>query len=1253
MKKIEKTSGIVKCEKGDAYALLFDISGATMTRNADNLEMTFEDGEKVVFEDFYKTEGLSFIADGQEIPVRDFLSAMNDPSIVPAEGPQASSEAANNRYHDWGNSEAMAGIWHLNGLDISFESPVYENEFLREGIPVRDEDGVIVPPSPAPEIPETVRLTTLAREDGEDESVLAIPPGYRLVEVVENGLYGHVEQGEDGEWRYVLTEKVDSGDIQGKNVVEGKDTVIVLLETPDGTLIETPLAVDIMDDMPEMDVPGDFTVDFNENGEGEGFRFDFGADDGPGRKITVETGGKTVTIEDPEEPFTVKGEHGTLIVQPDGSYTYIPDDGKPNDHDVTDRFSFMITDADNDSVAETSDGKPGVVTVTVRGIPKVGFTGDAKARVLESDLGDNTAVDYGEITLTNVELLSTLMVREAGGGVHDLLAGPVELSVNNGTLSLEYKDGTISWFFRLDGRIDHEWSRGQNSAFEGLTLVANDIYERESENAMSVEVVDDIPVLSEGVIEGVAVSVEGAIAVANIWDYLAPGADATGRDVEFASLQGEFGSISIENGVVTYALSEERLAALLDKNATERFEFSYTDADGDTVSGVLEIPVSFTAPSVTLTPGPGNLPEDSDPPKDENGNPPKDWNPYLPGNNEDPDRAHDGERDGSEFDPTDPDWGRTAMGGALARAFESGLFPDGVPFTEDDAAFSPIDSHGVIAVENPGLLSSLVASYGGVSVDLMAPSVEAQDAEFTVNGGTVKLSYANGEIRYSFHLDHAMTHTDEGGYSVVEGIVDFTATDKYGRETSSFLLTQIVDDIPEILVEEREFELAMEEDTTGAIFFDSGADREGATLLVKVNGGEAREFQYSENGYEIAGEFGVLTIENGEFVYRASEQTPGRVSGVDRFDFTLRDGDNDTANEYLEFKVLPPKIEVPPTVTDERLLSLHMDMYEGFLGQTSFVDIPEGYTVEGWEYAGALGVAALEGNRLSFTLESPATSDVQGNDVVTEEIVLTLKKDGVTYENVRVKVNVTDDVPDLALENNRVEAGGDTEDIFNYDYGVDGAGMISFTDVNGNDVAAEAGAEVQGQFGTLVVDSVEDGQIKYTYHANEDVEGVDTFTVKVSDAEGDVTSDSFSIDVLAAEQMDSLAFGGFEVFVQAEGGGLTLADLKDGQMLLTGVDIQDARELDGLGIYEHEGVLSLDPSWSGENGVYSCGSLRLEVKGEVQVDIWTDPESGLTSLVGQESVVPPNVEPNMDWQGPGLENELDELAIQANQVAVG
>ncbi|MBR2609801.1 MAG: calcium-binding protein, partial [Desulfovibrio sp.] len=137
----------------------FPADAATLTRNGDDLVLTFEDGSSIQLQGFYTTyskeEMPSFQVEGVEISGQDFFAALGE-DLMPAAGPAASSASRSGRYNEYGGSDLLDGIDHLGRLDIGFDGGTsFETDRVAVG-----EGSVAEKDTTPPTVSITLELTT-------------------------------------------------------------------------------------------------------------------------------------------------------------------------------------------------------------------------------------------------------------------------------------------------------------------------------------------------------------------------------------------------------------------------------------------------------------------------------------------------------------------------------------------------------------------------------------------------------------------------------------------------------------------------------------------------------------------------------------------------------------------------------------------------------------------------------------------------------------------------------------------------------------------------------------------------------------------------------------------------------------------------------------------------------------------------------------------------------------------------------------
>ena len=123
-KPVAGTTQTVPSAPDGRFIFDFPADAATLTRNGDDLVLSFEDGSSIRLQGFYTTyskeEMPSFQVEGVEISGQDFFAALGE-DLMPAAGPAAGSSASRGgRYNEYGGSDLLDGIDHLGRLDIGF-----------------------------------------------------------------------------------------------------------------------------------------------------------------------------------------------------------------------------------------------------------------------------------------------------------------------------------------------------------------------------------------------------------------------------------------------------------------------------------------------------------------------------------------------------------------------------------------------------------------------------------------------------------------------------------------------------------------------------------------------------------------------------------------------------------------------------------------------------------------------------------------------------------------------------------------------------------------------------------------------------------------------------------------------------------------------------------------------------------------------------------------------------------------------------
>ena len=113
-KPVAGTTQTVPSAPDGRFIFDFPADAATLTRNGDDLVLSFEDGSSIRLQGFYTTyskeEMPSFQVEGVEISGQDFFAALGE-DLMPAAGPAAGSSASRGgRYNEYGGSDLLDGM---------------------------------------------------------------------------------------------------------------------------------------------------------------------------------------------------------------------------------------------------------------------------------------------------------------------------------------------------------------------------------------------------------------------------------------------------------------------------------------------------------------------------------------------------------------------------------------------------------------------------------------------------------------------------------------------------------------------------------------------------------------------------------------------------------------------------------------------------------------------------------------------------------------------------------------------------------------------------------------------------------------------------------------------------------------------------------------------------------------------------------------------------------------------------------------
>ncbi|MFQ1823382.1 retention module-containing protein, partial [Aeromonas veronii] len=302
---------------------------------------------------------------------------------------------------------------------------------------------------------------------------------------------------------------------------------------------------------------------------------------------------------------------GTLIINPDGSYTFTP---APNYDGAAPSVNYQVTDG-QDTVTSTL-----VISITPvdEEVSLDGLTLEGgEVLVSDANLADGSTPDATVLTQGGVFTFN------APDGVQSLTLGGV-LLVSNGQLITGFPQaipsqlgnqlivtginfnvvtgtGSVSYSYTLNDNEAHPTANGNNSLFEDFAVSLIDSDGDSATNTLSVKIVDDVPTAvndTNGTASESSVTLTGNVITNDV-----QGAD--GAAVSAGTLPGTYGSLVLNaNGTYTYTLdpADPQFVALPGgATGSEVFTYTLTDADGDVSTATLTLTIRNDDDGVTIT----------------------------------------------------------------------------------------------------------------------------------------------------------------------------------------------------------------------------------------------------------------------------------------------------------------------------------------------------------------------------------------------------------------------------------------------------------------------------------------------------------------------------------------------------------------------------------------------------------------------------------------------------------------------------
>ena len=1105
----------------------FPADAATLTRNGDDLVLTFEDGSSIQLQGFYTTyskeEMPSFQVEGVEISGQDFFAALGE-DLMPAAGPAASSASRSGRYNEYGGSDLLDGIDHLGRLDIGFDGGTQlATDTVEPSAPEVDIDyDVTIAAGPeAGAVDLTVYEGGLAGGSQAGQAAtpttasgslnINAPDGVASivigdVVVYENGkLTGNVVTTDEGTLAVTgydpVTGKLDFSYTLDRNTTEhdksdpATDTQIshdltVTVTDTDGDSDSTTITVNVVDDVPTI---GSFSHEMSE-----------------GDAVPVVGNALTGAVAGADGAnfawdANQNGHFGTITLNADGTYSYRLDNDNATVKELTDgetlteEFTYTYTDADGD-IAE------GKVTITINGKdngiviePTDPAAGSDKVTVYESGLADGSQAGQDDAPTT----ASGSLIITAPDGVASIVIGGIvvfekggltgnTVSTDEGTLTVTGFDpvtGELKFTYELSGNTTEHSGSGMDDISHDLTVTVMDMDGTEVDSTITVDVVDDVPTAHADSFTLTEAQAQAGGSGENVLSNDVFGADApadkTVTSIDGGTLgqpvSGKYGELTLNaDGSYSYKLNAG-VDVPKGESVTEEFTYTITDADGDTSEATLTITIrgDEDVPVVTVeTPeaGDANIMVDEG-----------------------------------------------ALVGGSGQHTEHGVSGSG-SFT--------VNLNGEDGVITVGGESGWKVTVTGDRADVTGSVVTVNGVAVTVTGAT-QAADGTWTVNYGYALDSERSHatSTSGDYHTDEltGEITISVTDSTGDTAEGTLTVEVHDDGPVAKADDVTLtEAAAQAGGSGENVLSNdvfGADAPADKTVTSIDGGTL--------GHPVKGQYGELTLNaDGTYSYKlnAGVDVPKGESVTEEFTYTITDTDGDTSEATLTISIngdgRMPEITLPDvgddsakvyesglndggseastdkeTTSGEIALTLNGEAATVTIGGHEFtVDADGNATIAaGGESIdtgeGILVITGISDGKISYTYtlkDNQTHAEGLGNNTLTDKISISVKDATGDEAGGNLVITIVDDVPVATTDIASVTEGGETtasgDVTANDKVGADGLGHVEWTGV------AEGSPYTVSENGTVSLIK-EDGTTEAVGTLRREADGKYTFTL--------------------------------------------------------------------------------------------------------------------------------------------------------------
>ncbi|WPN56566.1 retention module-containing protein [Pseudomonas sp. P9_31] len=809
---------------------------------------------------------------------------------------------------------------------------------------------------------------------------------------------------------------------------------------------------------------------------------------------------------------TFNGAYGTLVLNPNGSYTYTLNTSDADfkalhgGGSATETFTYTLTDADGDTstanlVLQIHNNDDPVI---IGGLNAEG----GELIVHEKNLGDGSNPDASALTqsgtfsMTALDGVQTLSVGGINVVVGGVSAGFPQSTVTplGNTLTITGYDsasGVVSYSYTLVDNETHPNASGINSLSEQFTVTVVDDNGTTANGNLDVKIFDDLPRAVDDSNAHTAsetlLTLTGSVLPNDI-----QGADriATGPDsgpIVGGTFNGTYGTLVLNaNGTYTYTLntSDADFEALHGGgNGTENFVYTLTDSDGDTSTATLVLNIHNNDDPVTLD-------------------------------------------------------GLNVNGGELT-VYEKNL-SDGT--SPNPPALTQSGTFSVTALDGLQTLTvgGIAVVSGGVAAGFPQSIVTPLGSTLTITG----YDSATGVVSYSYTLVDNETHPNADGTNSITENLNVVATDVDGSTALGQINVNIVDDLPTANPDHAT--VAEGATVSGNVLGNDigGADGPalgGAVVGVRA-GSDTSTSAIGGLNSQINGTYGYLTLEtNGNAVYHSNPNAVNDPGATDVFTYTVRDADGDESTTTITIDVSNCTL-VATTDNDvtvhENALDLTKDGQDlaagtvtgsepGNTGETAsgtLVGSVTGatggitYTLVG-SATGTYGQILINPDgSYTYTLTSAPATTPHANDgpnTLSESFTYQATDSLGNSVTSTIVINIVDDVPTAHVDVVSVVEGGTVSgnvlgnDVLGADGPALGGAVVGVRAGSDTSTSAIGGlnAQINGTYGYLTLDASGNA----VYHSNPNSVGdpgaTDVFTYTVRDADGDESTTTLTIDV--------------------------------------------------------------------------------------------------------------------------------------------